>query len=118
MKTLKTKAMSDKKIKRYSLDEMIDKHIGEIGTKKRDDFEFKLNKEVLSYMIKNAREKRNLTQEQLGDLIGVKKSQISKIESGLNNAKIETIIKIFNALKAEISFNIRFIEGAEFSIAS
>ena len=109
--------MTNKKIKRYSLDEMIDKHVGEIGTEKRDNFELELNKEVLSYMIKNAREKRNLTQEQLGELIGVKKSQISKIESGLNNAKIETIIKIFNALKAEISFNIKFTEGAEFSLA-
>ncbi|RLD81429.1 MAG: transcriptional regulator [Bacteroidetes bacterium] len=110
--------MAKKKIKTYSLDEMLDRHIGEIGTKKRDTFEFELNKEVLSSMIKMAREKRNLTQSQLGELIGVKKSQISKIESGLNNAKIETIIKIFKALKAELNFSIRFDEGAEFSMAS
>ena len=100
--------MAAKKVKTYSLDDMIDKHIGKIGTEHRDNFEFELNKEVLSYMIKKAREKRNLTQEQLGELIGVKKSQISKIESGLNNATIDTIIKIFKALKAEISFNVRF----------
>ena len=62
--------------------------------------------------------KRNLTQNQLGELIGVKKSQISKIESGLNNAKIETIIKIFKALQVKLNFSISFNENTEFSMAS
>lgn len=108
--------MEKNKIVRRSLDEMLDKHIGKIGTEKRDEFEFQLNKEIISYMIKVAREKRNLTQSELGELIGVKKSQISKIESGLNNAKIDTIIKIFKALKAELNFTISFAEGGEFSL--
>jgi len=110
--------MVEKTIKTYSLDEMIDKHIGKIGSEKRDEFEFELDKEVLSHMIKEARKKRNLTQNQLGELIGVKKSQISKIESGLNNAKIETIIKIFKALQVKLNFSISFNENTEFSIAS
>ena len=110
--------MVEKTIKTYSLDEMIDKHIGKIGTEKRDKFEFELDKEVLSHMIKEARKKRNLTQNQLGELIGVKKSQISKIESGLNNAKIETIIKIFKALQVKLNFSISFNENTEFSMAS
>jgi transcriptional regulator with XRE-family HTH domain len=58
-------------------------------------------------MIKTARQERNLTQEQLGELIGVQKSQISKLESSTNSATIDTILKVFKALKAEINFNVK-----------
>jgi transcriptional regulator with XRE-family HTH domain len=50
---------------------------------------------------------RKITQEQLGKFIGVQKSQISKLESSTNSATIDTIIKVFKALKAEIHFNIK-----------
>jgi transcriptional regulator with XRE-family HTH domain len=63
--------------------------------------------DVLGRMIKTARQERNLTQEQLGQLIGVQKSQISKLESSTNSATIDTILKVFKALKAEINFNVR-----------
>ncbi len=58
-------------------------------------------------MIKTARQERNLTQEQLGKLVGVQKSQISKLESSANSATIDTILKVFKALKAEINFNVK-----------
>lgn len=99
--------MEKKAIKSYSLSEMKDKYIGEIGTKERDQYEYELNMEILGRMIKTARKERNLTQEQLGNLIGVKKAQISKLESSTNSATIDTIIKVFKALKAEISFNVK-----------
>lgn len=95
------------KVKTYSLSEMKDEFIGKPGTKKREQYEYELNMEVLSYMIKKARQERNLTQEQLGDLIGVQKAQISKLESSANSATIDTILKVFKALKAEISFNVK-----------
>jgi transcriptional regulator with XRE-family HTH domain len=63
--------------------------------------------DVLGKMIKTARQERNLTQEQLGVLIGVQKSQISKLESSANSATIDTILRVFKALKAEINFNVR-----------
>ena len=63
--------------------------------------------EVLGRMIKAARKERNLTQEQLGELVGVKKSQISKLESSANSATIDTILRVFKALKAEIKFNVK-----------
>jgi HTH-type transcriptional regulator/antitoxin HipB len=62
--------------------------------------------DVLGRMIKTARQERNLTQEQLGKLIGVQKAQISKLESSTNSATIDTIVKVFKALKAEIHFNV------------
>ncbi|MCP9747039.1 helix-turn-helix domain-containing protein [Lacihabitans sp. CS3-21] len=99
--------MAKTAIKSYSLAEMKDKYIGKTGTVDRDENEYELNMEVLGRMIKTARQERNLTQEQLGQLIGVQKSQISKLESSTNSATIHTILKVFKALKAEINFNVK-----------
>lgn len=94
------------KFKTVSLDTMIDKHIGKKGTKKRDAFEYELRLELLGEAIKKARQKRNLTQEQLGELVGVQKAQISKIENSVKNARFETILKVFDALGAKVNFNV------------
>jgi HTH-type transcriptional regulator / antitoxin HipB len=91
----------------YSLAEMKDKYIGKIGTAEREEYEYELRMDVLGRMIKTARQERNLTQEQLGELVGVQKSQISKLESSANSATIDTILKVFKALKAEINFNVK-----------
>ena len=98
--------MAQTKNTTYSLAEMKDKYIGKVGTTERDEYEYELNMEVLGRMIKTARQERNLTQEQLGQLVGVQKSQISKLESSANSATIDTILKVFKALKAEIHFNV------------
>lgn len=99
--------MTKNKLKTYTLDEMKDEFIGKVGSQKRDSYEYELNMEVLSYMIKKARQERKLTQAQLGDLVGVQKAQISKLESSANSATIDTILKVFKALKAEINFNVK-----------
>ncbi len=99
--------MKKKEIKSYSLSEMKDKYIGKIGTFERDEYEYELRMDVLGKMIKSARQERHLTQEELGKLIGVQKAQISKLESSANNATIDTILKVFKALKAEINFNVK-----------
>ena len=98
--------MAKTTIKSYSLSEMKDKYLGKPGTKERDQYEYKLSMDVLSHMIKAARQERNLTQEQLGKLVGVQKAQISKLESSANSATIDTVIKVFKALKADIHFNV------------
>ena len=93
-------------MKSSSLAEMKDKYIGTIGTTERDEYEYELRMDVLGRMIKTARQERNLTQEQLGELVGVQKAQISKLESSANSARIDTILKVFKALKADIHFNV------------
>lgn len=98
--------MAKTEIKSFSLDEMKDKYIGKIGVAERDNYEYELRMDVLGKMIKKARLERNLTQEQLGQLVGVQKSQISKLESSTNSATIDTILKVFKALKADIHFNV------------
>jgi HTH-type transcriptional regulator/antitoxin HipB len=94
------------KFKTVSIDTMIDKHIGKKGTKKRDAFENELRVDLLGDAIRKARQERNLTQEELGLLVGVQKAQISKIENSVKNARIETIIKVFDALGAKINFTV------------
>ena len=103
---IKNNFMAKTAMKSYSLAEMKDKYIGKKGTPNRDQYEYELNMDVLGRMIKTARQERNLTQEQLGELVGVQKAQISKLESSANSATIDTILKVFKALKADIHFNV------------
>ena len=93
-------------MKTYSLEELTDKYIGKKGTRKRDDFENELRLDLLGQAIKQARQERNLTQEELGELVGVKKAQISKIENSTTDARLTTILKVFEALGAKINFNV------------
>ncbi len=93
-------------MKTYSLEELTDKYIGKKGTKKRDEFENELRLDLLGQAIKQARQERNLTQEQLGELVGVKKAQISKIENSATDARFATILKVFKALDAKVHFNV------------
>lgn len=93
-------------MKTYSLEEMTDKHIGKKGTKKRDEFDNELRLDLLGYAIKQARKERNLTQEKLGELVGVKKAQISKIENSATDARFSTILKVFKVLGAKVNFNV------------
>ena len=101
--------MENRKVKTTSLDVLIDKNIGKIGTKKRDAFEYELQLDIIGETIKNIRKERNLTQEQLGELVGVKKAQISKIENSLTDARFETILKVFRALNAKVNFNVELL---------
>ncbi|MFY0602049.1 MAG: helix-turn-helix transcriptional regulator [Cyclobacteriaceae bacterium] len=103
-------------MKSYTLDEAQDLLIGKIGTHRRDQYEFELKLELIGDMIKTARKERHLTQEQLGELIGVRKSQISKLENNAKNVTIETILKVFEALKAKVNFKVELLNN-ELNIA-
>ena len=98
--------MATNKFKTVSLDSMIDKHIGKRGTEKREKFENELRIDLLGQAIKQARQACNMTQEELGELVGVQKAQISKIENSVKNARFETIMKVFEALGAKVSFKV------------
>jgi DNA-binding XRE family transcriptional regulator len=93
-------------MKTYSLEELTDKYIGKKGTKKRNIFENELRLDLLGQAIKQARQERKLTQEELGALVGVKKAQISKIENSTTDARFTTIFKVFDALGAKVNFNV------------
>jgi len=95
----------------YTLDQAKDKHLGKVGTEKRDKYEYELKLEILGEMIKQARKERKLTQSELGNLIGVQKSEISRIERNTKNVTLETILRVFRALKAKVNFNVELLDG-------
>lgn len=83
-------------------DEMKDELWGPIGTPERDAMEAQLKEDIQAYFvgeaIKAERLKQNLTQEELGERVGVKRSQICKLESGKCVITLPTMSKIFKAL--------------------
>src|SRR5690606_17975261 len=105
----KNNDMENKGMKTYSLDEVTDKFIGKKGTPKRDEFENELRLDLIGNAIKQARKERNLTQAQLGELVGVQKAQISKIEHQLSDALLDTTLNVFKALDAKVNFNVELL---------
>ena len=98
------------KNKMMTLDQLKDEQFGKVGTPERDAYEFELKVDILGKLIKSVRKERHLTQEQLGNLVGVNKSQISKLERNTKNVTIETILKVFRALKTNIKFTIESMD--------
>lgn len=82
--------------------ELIDRVWGKIGTPERDAMEAKVREEIeasnFGNAIKEARLRQNLTQDELGEKIGVKRSQICKLESGKCSPTLATISRVFKAL--------------------
>jgi len=88
-------------MKFIDFEDVLDRDLGKVGTPKRDEFERKVDESVHAYRlgeaIKKARLQQNLTQEQLGERIGVKRAQISKLEKGYS-ITIPTMSRVFKAL--------------------
>ena len=82
-------------------EDVLDEFYGEKGTPKRDEHEAKVAEALHAYniseAIKKARLEQNLTQEQLGERIGVKRTQISRLEKGYS-ITIPTMSRVFKAL--------------------
>jgi DNA-binding XRE family transcriptional regulator len=93
-------------MKTTSLEKLIEKNYGKQGSAKRDVLEQELKMELLREEIKRLRKENKLTQEELGRLIGVQRAHISKLENNATNITIGTLLKVLNALNAEISFRI------------
>lgn len=99
-------------MKTYTLKEVENKLIGKLGSTKRDDYELRIKLIQFGQLIKEVRKEKGLTQDQLGKLIGVSKSQISKLENGTSNMTIGTIFKIFEAMKSEVHFEVKQFQTA------
>lgn len=88
--------MDKEKIKNAkNFDELLDIKYGNIGTEKRDNFEERAQYFVISEMLKSARKEANMTQEQLAEKVGTKKSYISRLENGKCDIQLSTLYRIF-----------------------
>ena len=92
------------KMKLYTHDEMLDRIVGEKGTARRDALDAELQSYLIGEAIRQARKEKNLTQEQLGQLMGVQRAQVSRIERG-HNLTIGTIVRAFKAMGVSAAFS-------------
>lgn len=93
-------------MKTHSLDEVQDELIGKVGMPNRERFEYELQLDMIGKAIKQTRQERHMTQEELGKLIGVQKAQISRLENNANNVTLDTLLRVFTALKAKVRFQV------------
>ncbi len=96
--------MNTKKMKRF--EDLEDKYFGRPGSVERDEYECELKMEVIGENIRQLRIKKHLTQSQLGERIGVRRAQISKLEHGNHDASLTTILRVFRALNADVRLKI------------
>jgi DNA-binding XRE family transcriptional regulator len=88
--------MTQEKIRKAkNFDELLNIKYGKTGSEKRDNFEEKAQYFVISEMLKEARKEANMTQEQLADKVGTKKSYISRLENGKCDIQLSTLYRIF-----------------------
>ena len=78
-----------------NFDELLNIQYGEIGSKKRDDFEERAQYFVISETLKDARIDADMTQEELANKVGTKKSYISRLENGKCDIQLSTLYRIF-----------------------
>ena len=99
-------------MKLTTLDELIDRDLGPIGTPERDEFETQLAEDLHAYhvgkAIKQAREAQHLTQAQLGERKGVHKAQICRLESG-KSITLASMMRVFKALGVQVSLDMKGI---------
>lgn len=92
-----------------AIEELEDKYLGTVGTPRREAFEAAVKEEIRAYhigeAIKQARKEKNMTQEELGELMGVKKAQVSRIESG-HIFNLSTVARAFKAMGMHVSLEI------------
>jgi len=67
---------------------------GKKGTDRRDELERDFESFKIGLLLRNAREEKNLTQEQLGDLIDKKRTYISRVENNGSNLTLKTLFDI------------------------
>lgn len=102
--------MDNKKF--YTHEEAKSLLLGAVGTVERDEFDTEVELFRIGDAIKQMRINQNLTQEELGRLVGVQKAQISKIENG-KNPTLATIIRVLKAMNLSASFE---VSGQTFSL--
>jgi DNA-binding XRE family transcriptional regulator len=78
-----------------TFDDLVELEHGKIGTKNRNKYEEGALMFIVSEMLRAARKEAKMTQEQLAEKTGTKKSYISKLENGNGNIQLSTLVRIF-----------------------
>ena len=89
-----------------SLDELLNVEFGNVGTATRDEFDRETEAFCLARTLKEERKRAGLTQEELADKIGTKKTYISRLENGKADIQLSTLFRIFEGLGKRVSLTI------------
>ncbi|MBP5476419.1 MAG: helix-turn-helix transcriptional regulator [Paludibacteraceae bacterium] len=92
-------------MKFYTQEQMTDKHVGVKGTPAREEYDGQVELLLIGDAIRRTRQAQSLSQEQLGELVGVQKAQISRLENG-KNLTLASIAKLFKALNQKVALDI------------
>ncbi len=99
-------------MKLYSFEDLLDEDLGPVGTPERDEFERSVDESVQAYRvgeaIKKAREAQKLTQAELGEKMGVQRSQVCRIESG-KSITLNSMMRAFRALGVQVALELKGI---------
>ncbi len=95
-----------KRMRLTPIEDYITEDYGEEGTPSRMEFESRVDAFILGERLKEERRKAGLTQEQLAEKIGTKKSYISRVENGHTDIQLSTLLKIFQGLGRRVSLTI------------
>ena len=101
--------MDNKELRRLNLtpiEDLIAEDFGDVITPERNQFEMECDAFVIGEQLKLERRRAGLTQEQLADRIGTKKSFISRVEKGRADIQLSTLVKLFNGLGRQISVRV------------
>ena len=89
-----------------NLDELLNADFGEVGTPSREEFDKETEAFCLAQTLKEERIRAGLTQEQLAEKIGTKKTYISRLENGKADVQLTTWFRIFEGLVRRMSLTI------------
>jgi DNA-binding XRE family transcriptional regulator len=89
-----------------NLDELLNVEFGNVGTATRDEFDRETESFCLAQTLKEERKRAGLTQEELADKIGTKKTYISRLENGKADIQLSTLFRIFEGLGKRVSLTI------------
>ena len=95
-----------KKMDLTPIEDLIAEDFGAIGTPDRDQFEIECDAFIIGEQLKEERIRAGLTQDQLADKIGTKKSFISRVERGHADIQLSTLVKLFRGLGRQVSVRI------------
>ena len=88
------------------IEDIISEDFGEVGTPERDEFDLECDAFIIGEQLKEKRIKAGLTQEQLADKVGTKKSFISRVERGHSDIQLSTLVKLFQGLGHDVRLRI------------
>lgn len=96
----------NKKLNLTPIEDLIAEDFGKVGTPERDTFEMECDAFIIGEQLKDERLKAGLTQEELAEKIGTKKSFISRVEKGRADIQLSTLVKVFRGVGREISVRV------------